>query len=75
MLDEFRYHHHVLSADEILQLANNTAPQGDNSLLAYLLDKAAKVNTDLYKRGERTGASVGSIESAICLQQCGCCPS
>ena len=48
MLDEFRIYDHVLSADEILQLANNTAPQGDNSLLAYLLDKAAALDAKLY---------------------------
>ena len=48
MLDEFRIYDHVLSADEILQLANNTAPQGDNSLLAYLLDKAAVLDFKLY---------------------------
>lgn len=49
MLDEFRIYDHVLSADEILQLANNTAPLGDTSLLVYLQDQAAKVNTELYK--------------------------
>ena len=48
MLDEFRIYDHVLSADEILQLANNTAPQGDNSLLTYLLDKAAALEAKLY---------------------------
>jgi hypothetical protein len=48
MLDEFHIYDHVLSADEILQLANNTAPQGDNSLLAYLLDKAAALDAKLY---------------------------
>ena len=64
MLDEFHIYDHVLSADEILQLVNNTAPQGDNSLLVYLLDKAAEINAEALQRGEHTGASVGSIESA-----------
>lgn len=48
MLDEFHIYDHVLSADEILQLVNNTAPQGDNSLLVYLLDKAAALDAKLY---------------------------
>ena len=48
MLDEFRIYDHVLSADEILQLANNTAPYGDDSLLLYLLDKAAALDSKLY---------------------------
>ncbi|GMK46423.1 hypothetical protein PghCCS26_35520 [Paenibacillus glycanilyticus] len=48
MLDEFRIDDHVLSAAEILQLANNTAPHGDYSLLNYLLDKAAALDAKLY---------------------------
>ena len=64
MLDEFHIYDHVLSADEILQSVNNTAPQGDNSLLAYLLDKAAKVNTELYKE-----ESVQALQSEVSKAQ------
>ena len=64
MLDEFHIYDHVLSADEILQSVNNTAPQGDNSLLVYLLDKAAKVNTELYKE-----ESIQALQSEVSKAQ------
>ena len=66
MLDEFRIYDHVLSADEILQLANNTAPQGDNSLLAYLLDKAAVLDFKLYTESSWQ-AVAAAVENAKVL--------
>jgi hypothetical protein len=60
MLDEFRIYDHVLSADEILQVANNTAPKGDNSLLVYVLDKAAALDTEVNTEG-----SVEALQAAV----------
>ena len=60
MIDEFRIYNHVLSAEEIQAVVNNTAKWTDNSLLPVLLEEAAAVNADYY-----TEESVAVLQTAV----------
>ncbi|MGM0883783.1 MAG: LamG-like jellyroll fold domain-containing protein [Bacillota bacterium] len=50
MVDEFRVYNYVLSAEEIKAVVANTSSSwSDKSLIPFLLEKAAGIDTELYK--------------------------
>jgi hypothetical protein len=60
LVDEFRIYNHVLTAEEIQAVVNNTAKWTDNSLLPILLEEAAAINADNY-----TEESVAALQTAV----------
>ncbi|WP_051250985.1 LamG-like jellyroll fold domain-containing protein [Paenibacillus harenae] len=65
MIDEFRVYNHVLSADEIRAVVNNTAKNWiDNTLIPILLDEAAAVNAEHF-----TAESAEALQAAASAAQ------